>query len=144
DAMVDFVAGLTNPENFTITFYETEEAAIAGGDDNLADEHETNTTETIYVRVQETGSECYYIGSFEIVISDNPPQFTLEGELDVCEGQSSTLTVEPINFDIADATITWTLDGADLPETGASINATEAGIYEVSVVVDCEATEAVT
>ncbi|WP_168196937.1 fibronectin type III domain-containing protein [Flavobacterium alkalisoli] len=143
ESTVDFLAGLNSPENFTVTFYATQEAADLGGDDNLVTPYETNASETIYVRVQENGSDCYSTGMFDIIITNNPPQYTIAGDLDICEGQTTTLTVQPINFEVSEATYAWTLDGAALPDTGSSIVASETGIYEVSVVTGCEATEAV-
>ncbi|QEE50471.1 T9SS type B sorting domain-containing protein [Flavobacterium alkalisoli] len=144
DSMVDIIAGLENPENFTFTYYLTEAAANLGGEDNLPDSYTTTTNQTIYVRVQENGSDCFTVWSFDLIIENNPPQFTLDGDFDVCEGETVTVTVTPINFDLTEATYSWTFEGAALPDTGSTITATESGIYEV--VIDrngCTASEAV-
>ncbi|WP_330441785.1 fibronectin type III domain-containing protein [Flavobacterium sp. C4GT6] len=145
DGVADIIAGLTNPENFTVTFYTSEEAANLGGDDNLPEMYETDTNQTIYVRIQENGSECYYVFSFDLIITNIPPEFTIDDDLEACEGETVTLTVTPINFNTDDVTYTWTFNGGPLADTTPSIVATQSGVYEVLVDNSgCSATEAVT
>lgn len=62
------------------------------------------------------------------------PQFTLEGNTSLCEGQSSLLSVVPVNFG-DEATYVWYYNGSLLPDvTSSDIEIQEAGTYKVEVV----------
>ena len=86
---------------------------------------------------------CFSTTQFELVVADTTPQFTLTDDVTICEGTSTILTVTPTNFDIADATFIWTLDGVTLTESGPSITATLGGSYEVTVNTGCPTTQTV-
>lgn len=59
------------------------------------------------------------------------PQFTVEGNTALCEGQSSLLTVVPGNFTAA--SYKWYLEGELLNETSASLPISQLGTYQVEV-----------
>lgn len=61
------------------------------------------------------------------------PQFTVEGNTTLCDGQTSSLTVVPDNFDGNAVSYQWYLDGVQLPETTAVLPVSEVGQYEVTV-----------
>ena len=61
------------------------------------------------------------------------PQFSIDGNTVICEGQVTELIVEPVNFNAADVDFAWYLDGAQLGETSATINVSQTGQYEVVV-----------
>jgi gliding motility-associated-like protein len=129
------VAGLST--DYEYTFYPTEEAAEEGGDDNLPVEYVTNTSETIWVRIEYDG--CHLVNSFELTLSNIPPVFTVTAGLGtdanetVCAGTPVTITVVPGNFALADATYTWTHDDEPMTDTTSTITVTEGGNYEVTV-----------
>jgi gliding motility-associated-like protein len=71
------------------------------------------------------------------------PQFALIGDDVLCDGQTITLTVSPSNFNAADVTYKWYLDG-DLQTTATtgSVQINETGLYEVTISNGtCETTE---
>jgi gliding motility-associated-like protein len=143
DALVGMVA---DPENYVFTFYATEAAAIAGLTDNLDPTHATNASQTIYVRIVKNGLPCFVTASFELILNNIPPQFTVTNDFSICEGgPGNTITVTPGNFNVADATYSWTLDNNPLPDTTNTITATEGGVYEVTVTkTGCVGTDTVT
>ncbi len=61
------------------------------------------------------------------------PQFTVQGNTVLCEGQTSVLSVMPENFDGTSVDYKWYLDGSELAETTSSIQISELGNYEVIV-----------
>jgi gliding motility-associated-like protein len=61
------------------------------------------------------------------------PQFSIDGNTALCEGQTSELTVVPDNFNADDVEYTWYLEGTQLAETSGKINISQVGQYEVSV-----------
>jgi gliding motility-associated-like protein len=103
------------------------------------------TEQTIYVRIQNNNTQCYAVKAFALRAQDLTPQFTLEGDFVSCRAEDVTITVVPANFDIADATFSWTLDGDALGENGSSIQATAFGTYGVTVVIEnCTHSENIT
>ncbi|OIQ19383.1 MAG: hypothetical protein BM557_06670, partial [Flavobacterium sp. MedPE-SWcel] len=95
-----------------------------------------NTTQTIYIYA-ETGTtpNCTDESSFVVTITPNPA-FDLGGPYVACVASNLTVTVNATNFNTADATYAWTINGAPSTETGSSIQATEFGTYEVTVDVN--------
>jgi gliding motility-associated-like protein len=106
----------------------------------------TNVTnpQTIYVRVENDLSGCFGIVTFNLIVQDLTPQFTLVPDFSFCDNTPQTITVNPINFNLTDATYTWTMNGVALPDTGSSIIITQSGLYEVTVDRGCTATLGVT
>lgn len=134
-----------NTQEYTFTFYGTEEAALAGGDDNLDVSYTTDTEQTIYVRIVESNKPCFIVKSFELLFVNMPPEFTLTDNRTICAGTDTTLTVTPVGFEVTDATYTWKRDDIVLSDTTSSIIATIGGEYEVTVNKDgCIDTKKVT
>lgn len=61
------------------------------------------------------------------------PQFTLEGNAALCDGQTSILNVSPSNFAITDVGYKWFRNGSELTELTETLQINETGVYEVSV-----------
>lgn len=61
------------------------------------------------------------------------PQFTVEGNTALCDGQVSSLTVVPDNFNGNAASYQWYLDGIQLGETTGVLSISQIGQYEVEV-----------
>ncbi|QEE48242.1 T9SS type B sorting domain-containing protein [Flavobacterium alkalisoli] len=123
-----------NAADYQVTYYLTEEDAMA--QTNAVDMMFTNTVQfgqPLFARVEGLVTGCVAVKPFNVVVEDNPPTFTVTDSFSICEGASGTITVTPIDFDPADVEFSWTLDGEGLPDSGASIIATEGGIYEVTV-----------
>src|SRR5690606_9295508 len=143
ESMVDIIAALPNPEDFAFTYYLSQAAAEAGGTDNLPEEYTTSTLpSTIYVRIVDTQSDCpAIIKDFIIDVTTEIPSYDLIGDLNICDGESTTISVDPA---IPGATYEWTFNGGDMPDTGPSITVSEPGVYEGTVTTGCYITDSVT
>lgn len=71
------------------------------------------------------------------------PEFSIQGELLICNNQSSTLTVNPINFNASEVVFNWYLNGAFLQsDTVGVLEINQPGLYSVAVSLDmCEETQ---
>ncbi len=120
--------------DYTVTYHFSEEDAIAGINALNATAY-TNVVnpQTIYVRTESIIGGCFDTTSFQIEVQDLSAEFTLPADATICEGESFTLAITPVNFDLANATYTWTLDGIAIAATTSSIDVTIAGTYEVTV-----------
>lgn len=67
------------------------------------------------------------------VMVNATPQFMIEGNTELCEGQASLLTVMPANFNGTTASYQWYLEGNLLGETSANLSISQIGNYEVIV-----------
>lgn len=120
--------------NYTFTFYATEADAIAGDTNNIPAAYVTNTTTTVWVRIMRVGLPCFKTYSFEAIVSNNPPKFSVTADQTVCEGTSAIIAVTPdAGEDFSNATYAWTVDGNTLTETTSSITVTVGGVYNVTV-----------
>ncbi|PZR23065.1 MAG: hypothetical protein DI539_03845 [Flavobacterium psychrophilum] len=73
------------------------------------------------------------------------PQFTVEGNTVLCEGQTSLLTVMPGNFNGATASYQWYLEGNLLTDNGLALPISGIGNYEVIVTnADCTSNREIT
>jgi gliding motility-associated-like protein len=132
-------AAITAPigNNYTLTYFLTEQAAIDNIDGTDIDAPTTYTNisnpQTIYVRAQNNTSGCFGVTSFQLILQDLTPQFTLPADFSICSGTSGTIAVTPINFDLAEATYSWTWNTNPLPDVTSSITVSQAGFYEVTV-----------
>lgn len=123
-----------NAADYEVTYYLTEEDALA--EENAVDASFTNTVQfgqPLFARVVGLVTGCVSVKPFNVVVEDNPPQFTVTDDFSMCEGTSGTITVTPVDFDLADVTISWTYNDGGLADTTPSITVTEGGIYEVTV-----------
>jgi gliding motility-associated-like protein len=102
-------------------------------------------TQTIYIyAVSDAEPHCTNEGSFVVNIIPLP-EFSLGGPYVYCDPADATVSVNPGNFGLADATFEWKVNGVSSGDTGSSIQGTEFGAYEVTVTVDgCTATQSVT
>jgi gliding motility-associated-like protein len=101
--------------------------------------------QTIYTRVENVLSGCFGIVSFDLILEDLTPQFTIGENVTICSGTTQTISVTPINFDLADATYSWTFNTDPLPDNTSSITVSAAGTYTVTVSrFGCSATMSVT
>uniref|UniRef100_UPI00047C1E68 choice-of-anchor L domain-containing protein n=1 Tax=Flavobacterium soli TaxID=344881 RepID=UPI00047C1E68 len=95
--------------------------------------------QTIYVRVNYLGTSCFQVVSFDLIVQDLTPQFTLLGAQQICPEGSTTITVSPTanNFDPALVTYTWTFNDGPLAETSGSLTINgEAGYGTYTVTVN--------
>jgi gliding motility-associated-like protein len=142
------LAGNTNPDfTYVVEYYLTEAEATEGTVTPLPALF-TNTVQfqqTIYARVENATSGCFAVKTFDLIVEDNTPQFTITEDFSICEGTEGTITVVPGDFELADVVISWTQDGEAFAGTGTTITVTEAGVYEVSIErLGCVGTAAVT
>ncbi|GGB83479.1 hypothetical protein GCM10007424_24360 [Flavobacterium suaedae] len=115
-----------------------------GTGDMLAAGDLITTTQTIYILADtDPISACTDESSFVVTITPNP-DFNLGGPYTACVASNVTIAVNANNFNTADATYAWTVNGVASAETGSSIQGTEFGTYEVTVTVNnCSATESI-
>ena len=122
--------------SYTLTYYLTEQAANEGVDGTEIPTPTAYTNisnpQTIYVRA-ENAAGCFGVTSFELIINDLTPEFTLPDDFSICEGGSGTIGVTPVNFEPGEVTYSWTFETAPLPDVTSSITVTQAGYYEVTV-----------
>jgi len=134
--------GVANAADYEISYYLTPEDAENGSTPGIT-ELTTAVTTTIYVRIEKISTECFVTRQFNLLPNTPLPAFAITGDDIICEGDSTTMTVEPTNFDVADADFEWTLpDGTVSDQTGSSFNISPAnaqpGTYTVKVTTGCE------
>ncbi len=109
------------------------------------------TTQTITVTtsgtytVEVTIGDCTVISS--VVINFNElPLIELGDNFETCFNEPVVLDASPSNYNPADATYEWSLNGVVLAgETNPTLNATQYGVYSVNVIVGgCLATDEIT
>ena len=135
--------GPLDPAVYAVTYYASEEDAIAEADalpetgyDNIV-----QTEQTVWVRV-ESANGCFVTKDFNLVVGDKTPVFTINENFSICENTTGTISVSPEQP--AGVTYSWTLDGNPLPDTTASITVAVGGTYEVTVNnTGCTATDSV-
>ncbi|MGV8994744.1 MAG: choice-of-anchor L domain-containing protein, partial [Flavobacterium sp.] len=138
---------LTNGSaDYIITYHLTEADAIANVNPLTATAYENiSNPQIIYARVELAIGGCFLTTSFQIEVQDLSAQFTLPADTTICEGETFTIAITPSNFDLANATYTWTLDGVAIADTNSSITVTTSGTYEVTVNFGgCVSSESVT
>lgn len=65
------------------------------------------------------------------------PEYSVQGELLICNNQSSTLTVNPINFNASEVVFNWYLNGVFLQsDTVGVLEINQPGLYSVAVSLD--------
>ncbi|MFY7664985.1 choice-of-anchor L domain-containing protein, partial [Flavobacterium sp.] len=95
-----------------------------------------NDQQTIYVRVSKTGTSCYQVVEFDLIVQDLTPVFSFEGVKDLCPEEQTTITVVPTNgsFDTNLVAFSWTFNGNLIATTPSiTIDGTQLGNYEVVV-----------
>ncbi|WDO13750.1 choice-of-anchor J domain-containing protein [Flavobacterium sp. WW92] len=136
--------GLENPDDYVITYYLTLPEA-EDGTTGAVTSVTTTVDVPVYVRIDKPSTGCHIITDFNIKPNNPLPAYTVDGDMIICEGDSTTATVVPTNFNLADGTYTWTLpDGTVSDQTGSTFNITPAntqeGTYSVKVSNGCEET----
>ncbi|THF47323.1 T9SS type B sorting domain-containing protein [Flavobacterium supellecticarium] len=131
------ILGTLNPADYTLTFHNSQ--VDADGDVNpiTVPTTYTNTTqyqETIYVRVENNTTGCHTIVTFNLIVQDLTPQFTITPDLTLCSGQSGQIVVTPTNYNPADVVYSWTHDtNGPLPDTTGTITVSQSGAYTVTI-----------
>ncbi len=118
--------------------------ASQGGGSELLAGAVINSSQTIYVFAESgTVPNCTNEHSFTVTIVPTP-EFNIGGPYVFCDPADATVSVDPDNFDLADATFAWKVNDVASTETGSSIQGTEFGTYEVTVTVNgCTATQSI-
>ncbi len=129
EAVADVFA---DPTGYNFKFYPTEQDAVEDTNE-MSSDFVTNATTTVWVRIMKDDMPCFITRSFQTIISNVPPEFTITPDATICDGTSTTITVTPGDFAETEATYSWTLDTNPLPDTTSSITVTAAGTYEVTV-----------
>jgi gliding motility-associated-like protein len=204
-------------ENYSVRFYATEAAALAGANDSLdAQYNAVSGTVAIWVRIMRNNEQCFIIDSFNITVNTvipvsepqditwcdsymlpaidsgtyytgiggtgiqlaagesitstqtiyvfsqsntipnctdehsfvvtigQKPDFNLGGPYVECNPALTTIAVDAINFNPAEATYVWTVNGQLSDVTTSSITGTAFGAYTVIVTVNgCDTVQSV-
>jgi len=132
--MLDLTATITNGDAANATFLWSTGA----------------TTQTITVTTSDTYTVdvtldgCTLSDSVNIILNENPA-IELGEDIETCFDEMIVLDATPSNYDVADATFEWTLDGMVLgSETGPMVTVTQEGTYTVTVTVgNCSSTDTI-
>jgi gliding motility-associated-like protein len=130
--------------DYTFAYFLTQEDADNNENAITNPTEYTNISnpQTIYVRIIPNVGDCYNTSSFQLLLQDLTPQFTITENQSICEGATTTIEVTPLNFNLSDlVTFTWTLNGNPFPGDTSTITVSEPGVYEVIVAfVGCSST----
>lgn len=88
-----------------------------------------NGNYTVSVMVNGCASESVTVP----VIVNAVPQFTLDGNAALCDGQTSFLNVSPLNFEVNDVDYKWFRDDIELTELSGRLSIDQTGVYKVDV-----------
>ncbi|RED44625.1 fibronectin type III domain protein, partial [Winogradskyella eximia] len=128
---------ITADTSLVITYHTSQDDADAGTADVTSTTYSSNG-ETLFVRATDTTTGCYATTSFNLVINvvplaDFDPSVA---EYQVCPNATVPISIDiiPSNFDAADVSVSWTLDGASIPGSGLSLTTVlVAGDYEATI-----------
>lgn len=126
-----------NAALFTVSYHLSNDDALANiGALPLTNyDNVVQYEQIIYVRIVNKGG-CVAVKQFSLVVQDLTPVFKVNEDFAICQGSTGTITVtpvEPANYDPADATYSWTLNGDPLTDTTPTITVSVPGDYEVTV-----------
>ncbi|UUC46751.1 choice-of-anchor L domain-containing protein [Flavobacterium cerinum] len=130
------ILGNLNPADYTITYYNSQ--ADAEGETNAiaTPTSYTNTIqyqETIYVRVENNATGCFVVITFNLIVQDLTPQFTITPDLVFCANQTGQIVVTPTNYNPNDVVYSWTHGTDPLPDTSGTITVSQSGAYTVTI-----------
>ncbi|MEF3078119.1 T9SS type B sorting domain-containing protein [Winogradskyella poriferorum] len=103
----------------TITYHSSQ--ADADNSTGALTSPYTSSGETVFVRVEDINTGCYETTSFDLVVNIVPlATFDQQFEYIVCPNATVPVSIGiiPDNFTATDVSVTWSLDGVDIP--GAS------------------------
>ena len=128
-----------DPNDFSVTYYDSFNAANSGTDPLPVLHTNTSLSQDIYVRVENlttTAITCYTVGNFKIE-ANKLPEFTIEDTYILCINTNGTenIPTPPIidtGLNAIDYSFVWTLNGTVLPlETNSYLFPAEEGDYMV-------------
>ena len=128
---------VTTEADIAIT-YHTSQADADASEGDVTSTSYSSDGETIYVRAENTTTGCYETTSFNLEINIVPlANFDPSvDEYQVCPNATVPISIDiiPSNFDAADVSVSWTLDGASIPGSGLSLTTVlVAGDYEATI-----------
>jgi len=125
-----------NASLYSVTYYLTEADAIAKENAIETPDAFTNTVaggQPIWVNILITASGCEGVKSFDLIVQNLTPVFTITDDFTICEGATGTVTVTVENAGPT-TTYSWSVvGGAALPDTGSSITVSTSGEYQVVI-----------
>ena len=141
--LLDEILGGQDPIAYALTFHETLENAIDNTNPLGASYTNIINPQIIYARVENVATGCFEI--VEVILKvEQLPVVTLPETYRLCvdanglpieesEGEPSPPVIET-GLDPSLYTFVWTVDGVEIAgETGASIEALQGGVYEVTI-----------
>ena len=128
------VVTFTGTPNATITYNDgtSNQTIVLDAAGNASFNHVGGTK--TYSLVNVILGTCTQTLSGSVVVTVNPlPQFTIPANLIFCADSSNTISVNAINFNLNNATYSWTFNSNPLPDTTSSITVNQSGTYTVTV-----------
>ncbi|MEY2703309.1 MAG: putative adhesin, partial [Bacteroidota bacterium] len=125
-----------SPTQYTVSYHTSQADAQAYLNPISSANAYINTiqwSQTIYVRIKNNSTGCVETRTFNIVVQDLTPQFTITSNFSLCSGTSGTITVTPTNYTNSEVTYSWSLNGNALTDTTPSISVNQAGTYTVVI-----------
>jgi gliding motility-associated-like protein len=132
--------------NYSVLYFTSENDATNNVNAIASPNKFSNTAnpQTIFTRVSNSTTGCYKIVSFDLLVADLTPKFTLTSDFELCEYKTATINVTPLNYTPAEVTYAWKLNGNILAYLTKDIDANKGGKYEVTVAnAKCSTTKAV-
>ncbi len=132
------ILGDQSPEEFTVTYYETEATAIEGTDTINTALLFNSDSQTIYARVESNvSSTCFSTTPFDLIVLPLPStSFSEDFDYEVCPDATVPIliTATPNNYSAEEVSITWYKDGGVLEgEDNLTLAILEEGFYEIEV-----------
>ena len=140
----DEILAVFPPNSHEVVYYLTEDDAQNNIVANALTETEAETFlgingQEIWVRVNFLTTSCFQVVSFNLIVEDLTPQFTLTGDTELCPDETTTITVVPTdnNFDVNTVTYEWTFNTAVIATATTStldiVGQSGIGTYTVTV-----------
>jgi len=125
-------------ETGIVISYHTSQANADTGDADVTSTAYSSSGETIFVRAENTATECYETTSFNLEVNIVPVA-TFDEQLfdyEVCPNATVPVMIGiiPDNFSDADVTVNWSLDGSPFSGSGLTLNnVLVAGDYSATI-----------
>ena len=109
------ILSIFEPGTHEVLYFLTEQDAI--NNENALTQAEAEAFlgtngQVIWVRINLLTTSCFQTTSFNLVVQDLTPQFTLDGKMEICPEETTTITVIPTdnNFNVNSVTFEWTFN----------------------------------
>ena len=124
--------GANEPDNLQISYHASENDAVNEISLDITYENIVEYIQPIFVRIENTANGCITMKTFNIVVQDLTPQFSINDDFSICEGTEGFIQVEAVNFDSDTVSYIWMHDNSPI-EGNDSLIVNEEGVYKVTI-----------